>query len=82
MEMMAGDFLPDALRYRPGKFCPGVGQHNYKFVTSIACDSIGIANGRQNNGRHLHENVRADEVTVHVIDSLEIIKIKKQCRNA
>src|SRR6266498_276292 len=81
-KMMLRDLFADAPSHRSGEFYLRIGQHNHKFVASVARYGIGVANGRENDRRHLHQHVGADQVAMSIINSLEVVEVEKQGRHA
>src|SRR5215216_7237756 len=58
-----------------------VGQHDDELVATVTSHGIGVSNGGKDHRRHLHQHVRADEVTVFIVDLFEVIEIEKQSRD-
>src|SRR6266850_6703981 len=56
-------------------------QDNYELVTAIAHDAVRVTNGRQDHRSNFHQRVRAHQMSVQIVDSLEIIQIEKHRRD-
>ncbi len=52
-----------------------IGDH--ELVTTVACQGIGVANGTEYHPCYFHEYVRADQVSVEVVDLFKVVKIQK-----
>src|ERR1043166_4052527 len=58
----------------------GFRENNHKFVAAVTNHAVGVAYRRQDYGSHFHQNMRAGEGAMLLVDGFEIVEVKEQRR--
>src|SRR5438067_1023956 len=74
-ELVSGDALADALGHLQAHLKVSFGEHDDELVAAVASDNVCVAHRREYDRGHLHQDVRADEVAVSVVDLLEVVEV-------
>ena len=80
IEFVSGYSVANTFSNCAGQFSACVRKYNYELIATIARHRISVANRGEDYTGHFHQHMRANQVSMNVVDALKIIQVEEQGR--